>query len=126
MADPLAHAISVAERAHAGQTDKAGRPYIDHVHAVIAGVESTEEKTAERLLAEGVSPALVRSVVAMTRQAGETYDAFILRLRADPVARRVKRADLGHNMDIGRLASVTETDRVRLERYRRALAVLAD
>jgi hypothetical protein len=80
----------------------------------------------DRLLAEGISPELVRSVVAMTRQAGETYEAFVRRVRADPIARRVKRADLRHNMDLGRLATVTDTDRARLERYRQALAILAD
>jgi (p)ppGpp synthase/HD superfamily hydrolase len=141
MIDRLASAISIAEAAHAGQTDKAGRPYIEHVLAVVAGVDTTDEKivaalhdvledcpvwSVDRLLAEGISPELVRSVVAMTRQAGETYEAFVRRVRADPIARRVKRADLRHNMDLGRLATVTDTDRARLERYRQALAILAD
>jgi hypothetical protein len=36
----------------------------------------------------------------------------------------VKAADLRHNMDLRRLKEITEWDERRMEKYRRALAIL--
>jgi (p)ppGpp synthase/HD superfamily hydrolase len=132
-------AIAIAARAHAGQTDKAGRPYMEHVLAVVAGVETDDEKTVaalhdvledcpdwtpERLIEEGIPAALVSSVLVLTKRPGESYSDFVERVKADPIARRVKIADLTHNMDLTRLAAVSDADHARLEKYRRALAAL--
>ncbi|TCU04842.1 HD domain-containing protein [Rhizobium sullae] len=40
----LDHAAEIAVEAHAGQTDKTGRPYIDHCRRVAAAVTGDEEK----------------------------------------------------------------------------------
>src|SRR4051794_36028950 len=40
----LAHAVEIAEQAHAGQTDKAGEPYIEHLERVAASVDGLDEK----------------------------------------------------------------------------------
>ena len=45
-------------------------------------------------------------------------------LRPNPIARRVKLADLEDNMDIRRMIGVTPKDMERLARYRRAWSVL--
>lgn len=58
--------------------------------------------------------------MALSRRDDESYEQFIERLAPDPLARRVKLADLAHNMDVRRLATVDEKARERLERYRRA------
>jgi (p)ppGpp synthase/HD superfamily hydrolase len=133
-------AITIAERAHAGRTYKAGRPYMEHVLAVVAGVETDEEKivaalhdvledcpdwTPERLIGEGIPADLVSSVLVLTKRSGESYSDFVERVKADPIARRVKIADLTHNMDLSRLPAVSDADRDRLEKYRRALSALA-
>lgn len=47
-------------------------------------------------------------------------DAISVALTAHDVATRVKLVDLEHNMDTRRLIEITATDRVRLEKYRRA------
>jgi hypothetical protein len=62
----------------------------------------------------------VEAIVALSRRDDESYEQFIERLAPDPLARRVKLADLAHNMDVRRLATVDEKARERLERYRRA------
>jgi (p)ppGpp synthase/HD superfamily hydrolase len=134
----LERAIALAAEKHAGQLDKAKAPYILHPLRVMLGVETLEEKmaavlhdvvedtdvTLADLAAEGFSPAVVRAVDALTRRKGEDYMDFVRRAGADPVARRVKLADLADNMDLSRLPNPGEADNVRLEKYRRARALL--
>lgn len=141
----LERAIEIALIAHAGQTDKAGAPYILHPLRVmlaqdtdaarIAGVlhdvvEDGDGWTLERLRAEGFAPEVVEAVAAVTKRPEEegkdleTYLAFVRRAAAHPVGRRVKRADLLDNCDLSRIAEPTEKDYRRLEKYRRALEEL--
>ncbi|WAJ26233.1 HD domain-containing protein [Antarcticirhabdus aurantiaca] len=132
-------ALALAREAHAGQIDKAGAPYIAHVERVAAGVHRPDEKivailhdvvednpdwTVERLSAEGFSDRIVAAVDALTRREGEDYFDFVRRAMADPLARPVKRADLLDNLDKTRLSAVTPEAEARMERYRRALAMI--
>lgn len=131
-------ALRIAAEAHAGQTDKAGAAYILHPMRVADRCCAAEEKivallhdvledtpvTPERLLAEGFPQSIVRSVLAVTRNSGETYEAFIERCALDPVGRAVKLRDLEDNMDITRLPSIGEKDLPRLNRYLRAYRLL--
>lgn len=137
----LDDAYKLAKRAHAGQVDKAGKPYILHPLAVsqalaehgeqaqIAGmlhdvIEDTP-LTAEDLLAAGVEPLTVDAVLAVTRQEGEVYADFIRRAAAHPLGRLVKRADIGHNSDPARLAALEPKKAASLaRRYEKALAIL--
>lgn len=63
---------------------------------------------------------------ALTRYTDEEYADYIERVARDWLARRVKIADLSHNMDTGRLPNrdITEKDYSRWDRYRRALVRL--
>jgi (p)ppGpp synthase/HD superfamily hydrolase len=136
----LERAIAIAADAHAGQVDKAGVPYILHPLRVMLRVGSTAERiaavlhdvvedtpwTLEGLAAEGFAPEVLAAVDALTRRAGESYDAFVARAGADPVGRAVKLADLAENMDLTRLEAPGARDLARLERYRRAVAQLTD
>jgi len=135
---PLEHAIALAARAHAGQVDKAGQPYILHPLRVMLRLEGADERvvavlhdvvedtlwTFEALEAEGFSSAVLAGLEAVTRRGGETYDDFVRRAAAHPVGRRVKRADLEDNLDATRIAAPTERDRARFEKYRAALVLL--
>ncbi len=136
----VAVAESIARRAHEGQVDKAGRPYIDHPAWVAAHVDGAGERavawlhdvledtdlTCGDLMAEGVGEDVVEAVVALTRRRGEPYDLYIGRLSSNTLARAVKIADLRHNLDLGRLACVTPSDIERAARYARALRLLGD
>ena len=53
----------------------------------------------------------------VTRRAGETREDVIRRSLAHPVAHRVKLADIKDNLDIRRLATLTDRDAERLRRY---------
>jgi (p)ppGpp synthase/HD superfamily hydrolase len=126
----LGRAIAIAASAHQDQLDKNGTPYIlhpirmmlkmDNVEQMIATVlhdviEDTEW-TLDHLRKEGFSDRIVDLVDLLSRRELETYDEFIERLRTDPVAVKVKLADLEDNMDITRLPEITEKDISRLKR----------
>ena len=130
-------ADAVACRAHRGQVDKAGAPYILHPRAVAAMVRGEDaravallhdvlEDTAmtEQALQALFGPRISGAVAAMTHREGESYMDYIRRLGQDPLARAVKLADLAHNMDLSRLSRVTDADLERQEKYRMARACL--
>jgi hypothetical protein len=61
------------------------------------------------------------------RGRGETYEAFITRVSRNPLARRVKLADLDDNMDARRLGRrLTDADVARVGKYERAAQALID
>ena len=127
-------ALALAVEAHRGQRDKAGQPYILHPLRVMMRLETDAERTVallhdlvedtpwtlERLRGLGYPEDVLRALDALTRRDGETYEAFIERLRPDALARRVKLSDLEDNMDVRRLTAVTPKDAERLARYRAA------
>ena len=67
---------------------------------------------------------VLSAVQALTRGENETYEEFIVRCGKNPLARRVKLADLEHNMDLSRLPEITEEDLKRVEKYKRATEYL--
>lgn len=136
----IERAITIAVQAHEGQIDKAGVPYILHPLRVMLGVSTNEERiaavlhdvvedsewTLEQLEAEGFSNDIIEAIDALTKRTGEDYQAFVLRAGANPIARKVKLADLADNSDIARIANPTERDYERLEKYRKAIAILKE
>jgi len=130
----LERAIEIAASAHRGDVDKAGQPYILHplslmlqfhdLDAMIAAVlhDTVEDSalTLGKLKQEGFSDAVVAAIDALTRREDESYEEFISRASSNPLARRVKLADLEHNMDVRRIGSLTPKDLERIEKYHRA------
>jgi (p)ppGpp synthase/HD superfamily hydrolase len=136
----LERALAIAAEAHRDQLDKAGEPYLLHPIRVMLRVTGDDERltallhdvvedspdwTLERLRAEGFPEAVLRAVELLTKRGGEPYEALIDRAAADPIARRVKLADLEDNMMQTRITDPGTRDRDRLERYRRAHARLS-
>ena len=108
----LAHAIEIATAAHAGQTDKTGKPYFEHCRRVADAVETLDEKivaylhdvlekgedwTLDRLEDAGFSPRVTSAVLALTKQESEDDDHFVRRAASNKLSRAVKRADLEDN-----------------------------
>ncbi|MDD7268045.1 MAG: HD domain-containing protein [Lachnospiraceae bacterium] len=133
-------AFAVAAAAHAGQTDKAGHPYIEHPVAVASMLETPEQKivallhdvledtdmTEEDLRDYGFPASVIEAVCLLTREPQQDYIAYIEKLRHNELARAVKLADLTHNMDLGRLPEITKKDRLRQKKYERAKAILLE
>ncbi|MER6994983.1 HD domain-containing protein [Streptomyces sp. NPDC000410] len=128
----LAQVEAIARDAHATQTDKAGRPYTEHLQAVAEGVRSrggSEEQIAAAWLHDAIEddalsrewldgaelPQSVKDMVlALTKREGEDVREYTRRILATPGALLVKESDLAHNADPSRLAVLDEATRARL------------
>ncbi|MER7758236.1 HD domain-containing protein [Streptomyces sp. NPDC097619] len=128
----LAEVESLACAAHAGQTDKSGLPYENHLRAVAEGVRArggSPEQIAAAWLHDAVEDdALSREwldaaalpdsvkdmVLALTKRPGESLEEYTGRILSVPGALLVKESDLAHNTDPARLADLDAPVRERL------------
>lgn len=124
-------AKQLAERAHAGQVDKAGRPYIEHVARVAAAVaadtqaeavawlhdvwEDSPEFNGGRL-PEEAPRAVVFAVQNLNRHNSKDAESYYAVIRQNPLALRVKLADITDNADESRLALLDEKTAARLRK----------
>ncbi|MEE6129408.1 phosphohydrolase [Chryseobacterium arthrosphaerae] len=127
----LEKAISIAVQAHAGQTDKSGKPYILHVLRVMMKGKSEDEMiggilhdlvedtdwTFEQLKEEGFPQHIITALELVTRKDREKYSDFIQRISGNPLAVAIKLNDLDDNMNVNRLNEVTVKDAERLSKY---------
>jgi (p)ppGpp synthase/HD superfamily hydrolase len=134
----LEDAVSIAAQAHRGQKDKAGDPYLLHplrmmlrmkseaemIAAVLHDVVEDSDWTLEQLRDKGFSEEVLQAVDCLTHRDGESYEGFIGRARQNPIARRVKIADLEDNMNLRRIGEITARDLERLAKYHRSWCVL--
>ncbi len=131
--------LRIAARAHRGQVDKGGRPYLLHPLAVARQVSGTESKILALLhdvpedtdvsleqLEPILPPRILQALKLLTRRPSQPYGEYIAQLAQDPMAARVKLADLTHNMDLSRIPHPTEKDFRRLEKYQKAYAYLKE
>lgn len=137
--DWVARARTLALEAHAGQVDKAGHPYIGHVGRVAAAVRGDDEAEAVAWLHDVIEdcPAFAGQVQAfpaplqdavrlLSRTSAADADTYYARISADPLALKVKLADIADNADEARMASLDAATAERLrDKYRRARAALA-
>lgn len=137
----LPQAIVFAADAHRGQVDKGGRPYFLHVMRVAADLSLTTDHecmagllhdvvedtpvSLEDLRTAGVPAPVVEAVDALSRREGEVYMDYIVRCGADPIARKVKIADIKDNLSPARMQGLPESEqRSMTKRYQRALGIL--
>ena len=130
----LNKAIKIAQKAHRGQTDKFGTPYIGHVIRVmnagktydekIVGVlhdviEDSPEITLNDLLEEGFPNHIVFAIECLTKTpADQDYTEFVKQTEKSPLAVSVKMNDLEDNMDLKRFTEpLTNRDFKRLNKY---------
>lgn len=134
----LERAIAIAAKAHEGQVDKAGAPYVLHplrmmlclpgrderITAVLHDVVEDCGVSLATLRAEGFSEQVLEAVDSVTRRHQESYEAFVLRAASNPIGRRVKLVDLQDNSDLSRISHPTPRDYERLDKYRRAIETI--
>jgi (p)ppGpp synthase/HD superfamily hydrolase len=129
----LSKMLVLATNSHAGQTDKAGKPYILHCLKVMHYLKSEDEElmcialghdiiedtkvTYVDLWSQGYSARIIEGIRALTKQRGQTYDEYKHQVFANKDAMRVKMCDLRHNSDIRRLKGITEKDVARIAKY---------
>ena len=134
----LDRALAIAVKAHAGQKDKAGDPYILHplrimmrmkrederIVAILHDVVEDSDLRLEDLRQAGFSDAILEAVDCLTRRKGEDYRHYVDRASRLSLARKIKVADLEDNMSLRRQHGFAEKDRSRMERYQKAYRFL--
>ena len=137
MAD-LDDALRVAAQAHRSQKDRYGSPFILHPIRVMLRLSGDKERivallhdvvertpwTLADLRREGFSEDVVAAVDLLTKREGEAYLEYIVRVRADPLAARIKQADLLDHIETLRGRELDARESGRMERYHEALRVL--
>lgn len=133
-------AMKIAYRAHHGQTDKGGIPYIFHPYhlaeqmtdeytacvALLHDVVEDSDVTLEQL-AEIFPKEVVEAVALMTHNDDTPYLDYVARIASNPIAKAVKLADLLHNSDKSRLEDQSNNaDALKRweEKYSKALQIL--
>lgn len=137
-------ALRIAYDAHEGSVDKGGAPYILHpisvaldvashggdVDAIVAALlHDVVEDTSislQNLRDEGVSECCLEALALLTHDKTVPYMDYVSTVRNNSIARVVKMADLRNNMDESRLVFVTDKDRERIEKYKKAYALLSE
>ena len=131
----LEQALQIAEVAHKGQLDKAGKPYMDHVRRVVELATDGDDADVPVVAAlhdvvedsnwglddlAGFGPRVVAGIDAVTRRDDETYSEFIARAAKNELGRAVKLLDVTDHLQ----HMTPEAESLR-GRYVKALETLA-
>lgn len=134
----LHNAILLATQMHYKQNDKAGEPYILHPFRVMMNCNTEEEKivgvlhdiledtdvTESDLNYYGYSSEVVQALRVITKLKGESYETYLKRVKANPLALTVKLNDIADNLHRNNgLADRKEAARLK-EKYHKALDYL--
>jgi len=131
-------AMKIAFEAHKNQTDKTGMPYIYHPFhlaeqmddeittcvALLHDVVEDSDITFVELSREGFSEEIIEALSLLTHDDDIPYMDYIRRIKNNPVAVKVKLADLAHNSDLSRLDVIDEAAKKRNEKYQKARTLL--
>ncbi len=133
-------AIDLAYAAHHGQKDKTGRPYFTHVwhvaeqmddeYSVCAALlhDTLEDTDMNPGMLERIFPSeVVDAVKLLTHRKSDDYFEYVRKIAENPIARKVKLADLAHNLDGSRFSGTgREQSERRIEKYRKAQRILLE
>ena len=131
-------AMCLMFEAHKDATDKSGIPYVFHpfhvaeqmddeistVVALLHDVVEDTDYTLDDLREMGFSGEVCAALDYMTHREDVPYLDYVRRIRENPVAVKVKLADLAHNSDRTRFDHMTEFDYRREEKYKAAERIL--
>ena len=140
-------ALVFAYNAHHGQLDYNGIPYIFHplhlaeqmddeisccaalLHDVVEDTPVTLEKLAREFPPEVVEVVALLTHESSAEASNSDYFSYLLPIKAHPIARKVKLADIAHNSDQTRCVGSCLTEAQRnywKQKYQKALEILSE
>lgn len=130
-------ALKISFNVHKDQLDKSGMPYVYHpfhlaeqmddeystcvalLHDVVEDTDTTLDDLAK------IFPKEVADAIAlMTHDDNVPYLDYVRTIKSNPIASKVKLADLKHNSDLTRLDKVDDKAIERVEKYKKAIEIL--
>ena len=133
-------ALKICFEAHKNQVDKTGLPYVFHPFhlaeqmddedsvcvALLHDVVEDTNITFEVLENEGINNSVIEALKLLTHNKDVPYMDYVMELKSNQLAKKVKLADLTHNSDLSRLNNVTEEDKQRVQKYQQAIQLLSN
>lgn len=131
-------AMQIAYQAHHGQVDKCGMPYIfhpfhlaeqmdDEYSVCVALLHDILEDTCypKEALATEFPQEIMDALDLLTHEEGVPYLEYVEKIKSNPLAKKVKLADLMHNTDSTRIPLDGPAAQQRLEeKYIKAFEIL--
>ena len=131
-------AVDLMFEKHKDQKDKSGLPYVFHPWhvaesmddeistcvALLHDVAEDTDTTVDDIRNMGFPDEVCRALKLLTHDKSVDYDTYIEKIAADPVAKKVKLADLKHNSDLTRLPDPDSKALLRKEKYKRCIDFL--
>lgn len=107
-------ALKLCFEAHKEQVDKSGAPYVFHpfhlaeqmkderttIVALLHDVVEDTDYTFDDLRNMGFDEEVIDALALMTHEKSVPYMAYVEKIKANPIVRAVKLADLQHNSDL--------------------------
>lgn len=135
-----AKAMRIAYDAHHGQVDKGGLPYIFHpmhlaeamedeisccaalLHDVVEDTDVTMEDLAKEFPEE-----VIEVLKLLTHPEEVPYFDYVRKIKENPIAVKIKLADIAHNSDQSRCPSLTREQLAYFQsKYQKAKAILTE
>ena len=131
-------ALRLCFDSHKEQTDKTGMPYVFHpfhlaeqmddeistVCALLHDVVEDTDMTLGQLGEMGFPNQVLEVLNLLTHREEVPYMDYVREIAKNPIAKKVKLADLVHNSDATRLDYVDEKMAARFNKYKEAMAIL--
>ena len=131
-------ALKISFKAHKDQVDKSGLPYVYHPFhlaeqmndenstcvALLHDVVEDTDISLDDLASDGFPAEVIEALTLMTHNDNVPYMDYVRKIKTNPIATKVKQADLEHNSDLTRLDNVDDAALERKNKYRQALFIL--
>lgn len=131
-------ALRICFNAHINQIDKTGMPYVFHPFhlaeqmddedsvcvALLHDVVEDTDITFNDLINEGFNENVINALKLLTHIDDTPYMEYVKEIKTNPIAKKVKLADLKHNSDLTRLDLNVDKIPPKLELYKEAITYL--
>lgn len=133
-------ALKICFNAHVNQVDKSGIPYVFHPFHLAEQMDTEESVcvallhdvvedtniTFEDLIEEGFNTDIINALKLLTHIDDIPYMTYVTNIKNNPLAKKVKLADLKHNSDLSRLDLSVDNIPPKLELYKEAIRYLEE